>query len=90
MIVEKGHFHFTEKYWWGQAPPAPPPPPCSDGLEQKQGIQLCYGGCYTPSNTLILQYFGDFNKCLQAIFSQLSLKNFWLYLLAEVVMNQNC
>ena len=34
-----------------------------------------------PSNTLQFQYFWDFNKCLQAIFSQLSFENFWLYLL---------
>ena len=33
------------------------------------------------SNTLQFQYFRDFNKCLQAIFSQLSFENFWLYLL---------
>ena len=26
----------------------------------------------------------DFNKCLRAIFSQLSFENFWLYLLGEV------
>ena len=27
MIVEKGHFHFAEKYWGeGKAPPAPPVP----------------------------------------------------------------
>ena len=33
------------------------------------------------SNTLQFQYFWDFNKCLQVIFSQLSFKNFWLCLL---------
>ena len=33
------------------------------------------------SNTLQFQYFWDFNKCLQAIFSQLSFENSWLYLL---------
>ena len=33
------------------------------------------------SNTLQLQYFWDFNKYLQAIFSQLSFENFRLYLL---------
>ena len=33
------------------------------------------------SNTLQFQYFWDFNKYLQAIFSQLSFENFWLYLL---------
>ena len=33
------------------------------------------------SNTLQFQYFWDFDKYLQAIFSQLSLENFWLYLL---------
>ena len=35
-------------------------------------------------NTLQFQYFWDFNKCLQAIFSQLSFENFWLYLSGEV------
>ena len=40
------------------------------------------------SNTLRFQYFWDFNKCLRAIFSQLSFENFWLYLLGEVVMTQ--
>ena len=38
------------------------------------------------SNTLQFQYFLDFNKCLRAIFSQLSIENFWLYLLGGVVM----
>ena len=33
------------------------------------------------SNTLQFQYFWDFNKYLQVIFSQLSFENFWLYLL---------
>ena len=42
-----------------------------------------------PSNTLQLQCFWDFNKCLQEIFSQLSFENFWLYLLGEFVMSQN-
>ena len=42
-----------------------------------------------PSNTLQLQYFWDFNKCLRAIFSQLSVENFWLYFLGEVVITQN-
>ena len=42
-----------------------------------------------PSNTLQFQYFWDFNKCLRAIFSQLSFVNFWLDLLGEVVMTQN-
>ena len=32
----------------------------------------------TPTNTLQLQYVWDFNKCLQAIFSQLSFENFSL------------
>ena len=32
------------------------------------------------SNTLQFQYFWDFNKCLLALFSQLSFENFWLYL----------
>ena len=31
--------------------------------------------------TLQFQYFWDFNNCPQAIFSQLSFENFWLYLL---------
>ena len=42
-----------------------------------------------PGDTLQFQYFWDFNKCFQAIFSQLSLENFGLYLLGEVVMTQN-
>ena len=42
-----------------------------------------------PGDTLQFQYFWDFSKCLQAIFSQLSLENFGLYLLGEVVMTQN-
>ena len=42
-----------------------------------------------PSNTLQFQYFWDFNKFLQAIFSQLSFENFWLYGLGEFVMTQN-
>ena len=33
------------------------------------------------SNTFQFQYFWDFKKCPQAIFSQLSFENFWLYLL---------
>ena len=33
------------------------------------------------SNTLQFQYFWDFNKCFQKIFSQLNFENFWLYLL---------
>ena len=33
------------------------------------------------NNTLQFQYFQDFNKFLQTIFSQLSFENFWLYLL---------
>ena len=33
------------------------------------------------NNTLRFQYLWDFNKCLQAIFSQLSFENFWLFLL---------
>ena len=42
-----------------------------------------------PNNTLQFQYFWDFNNCPQAIFSQLSFENFWLYLLGEVAMTQN-
>ena len=42
-----------------------------------------------PSNTLKFQYIWDFNKCLRAIFSQLSFGNVWLYRLGEVVMTQN-
>ena len=42
-----------------------------------------------PSNTLQFQYFWDFDKCLRAIFSQLSFENFGLYLLGEAVMTQN-
>ena len=37
------------------------------------------------SNTQQFQYFWDFNKCLQAIFSQLSFENFWLYLLVATL-----
>ena len=33
------------------------------------------------SNNLQLQYLWDFNKCFQAILSQLRFENFWLYLL---------
>ena len=33
------------------------------------------------SNTLPFQYFWDFNKCLQVIFSQLSFENLGVYLL---------
>ena len=39
-------------------------------------------------NILQFQYFGDFNKFLGAIFSQLHSANFWLYLLGEVGMTQ--
>ena len=42
-----------------------------------------------PNNTLQFQYFGDFNKCLWAIYFQLSFENFWLYHLGEVVLTQN-
>ena len=42
-----------------------------------------------PSNTLQFQYFWDFNKCLQAIFTQLRFESRWLYILGEVVMTQN-
>ena len=35
------------------------------------------------SNTLQFQYFWDF--CLQALFSQLSFENFWLYLLVATL-----
>ena len=35
-------------------------------------------------NTLQIQYFLDFNKCLRAVISQLSFENFWLYILDEV------
>ena len=34
------------------------------------------------SKTLQFQYFWDFNKCFQAIFSPLSFENVWLYLLS--------
>ena len=42
-----------------------------------------------PNINLQFQYFWDFNKCLRAIFSELSFENFWQYLLGEVVMTQN-
>ena len=36
MIVEKGHFHFADKYWVGGArPPGPPPPPVPTALIQQ-------------------------------------------------------
>ena len=41
------------------------------------------------SNTLQFQYFWDFDKCLQVIFSQLSFENFWLHLSGEVVTTQD-
>ena len=39
----------------------------------------------TSSNSLQFQYFWGFNKCLQAIFFQLSFEHFWLYLLGAVL-----
>ena len=39
------------------------------------------------SNTLQFQYVWNFNKCLQAIFSQLSFENFWLYLLDAILFS---
>ena len=33
-----------------------------------------------PNNPLKFHYFCDFNKCLRAIFSQLSYENFWLHI----------
>ena len=45
-------------------------------------------------NTLQFQYFWNFNKCLQSIFSQLAFENFWLYLLGAKLfwlkIIQNC
>ena len=41
------------------------------------------------SNTLQFQYFLDFIKCLQLIFSKLSFGNLWVHLLVEVAMTQN-
>ena len=38
-------------------------------------------------NTLQFQYFWDFNKCFQEIFSQLGFGNFWLYFLGKVDMS---
>ena len=38
-----------------------------------------------PSNTLQFQHFWDFNKYLQAIFSQLSFENFWQYVLGATL-----
>ena len=47
MIVEKGHFHFAEKYWGGQGPPAPPP--FSDGLDlHERALRLIH--CDHSSN----------------------------------------
>ena len=39
-------------------------------------------------NNIQFQYFWDFNKCLQAIFSQLRFQNLWLHLLGEIVMTK--
>ena len=36
--------------------------------QNKQGIQLRYGGYMIPSNFPQFQYFWDFNKCLGAVF----------------------
>ena len=44
-------------------------------------------GAMTSSNNLSFQYFWNFNKCLQAIFSQLSFENFWLYLLDAILFS---
>ena len=43
---------------------------------------------FRQRNTLQFQYFSDFNKCLKAIFFQLSFENSWLHLLGEVAMTQ--
>ena len=39
MIVEKGHFHFAEKYWGAQGPPGAP---CSDGLGKNKSIKYFF------------------------------------------------
>ena len=43
---------------------------------------------FRQRRNLQFQSFGDFNKCLREIFSQLRFGNFWLYLLDEVDMTQ--
>ena len=58
-------------------------------MQQKQGIQLCYGSCCDTRQHFTIPIFWDFNKCLRAVFSQLSFGYFWLYPLGEVVMTQN-
>ena len=46
-------------------------------VQHKQGIQVIWYQVILYN----FQYFWDFNKCPQAIFSKLSFENFWLYLL---------
>ena len=44
-----------------------------------QGMLISYMVVFMiPSNTIQFQYFWDFNKCIRAIFSELSFKNLWL------------
>ena len=40
MIVEKGRFHFAEKYWEGGGGQGPPGLPCSDGLVSTLELEL--------------------------------------------------
>ena len=42
MIVEKGHFHFGEKYWGGQDPSGPPAPMALLGKTTKRFNATAY------------------------------------------------
>ena len=43
MIVEKGYFHFAEKYWGGgEEGQGPPGSPCTDGLVMTLSYPLRY------------------------------------------------
>ena len=58
-------------------------------MQHKHGIQLLWWLLLyqvIPIYNLQFQYFWDFNKYFQAIFSQLSFGNFWLYVLGEVAI----
>ena len=48
-------------------------------IQHKQGIQLYYGGCYDTKFTIYNLQFQYFNKCLLAIFAQLSWKYLAIY-----------
>ena len=38
MIIEKGQFHFAEKYWGQGSQGTPAASPCSDGFVQEKNI----------------------------------------------------